>query len=69
MSRLGQIVRKRFFTPRVVGHWHWLPREAVTALPDRVQAYGQCSEAHTLSLLGCPVQGHEMDSRILVGAF
>jgi len=24
-------VRKKFFTQRVVGHWHWLSREVVDA--------------------------------------
>ncbi|KFQ59277.1 hypothetical protein N334_00733, partial [Pelecanus crispus] len=30
-GRLGLDIRKKFFTMRVVTHWHRLPREAVDA--------------------------------------
>ena len=60
-------IKKRFFTQKVVGHQNRLHRAVVTAprLPE-LQERLDNQLRHSVGLLGCPVQGQELVSMILV---
>lgn len=66
--RLGS--RKRFFTKRVVEHQNSFPREVVTA-PNLSEFKKGLDNAfrHGVGFLGCPAQGQQLDSMILMGLF
>lgn len=55
---------------KVAEHWNRLPREARTAPSPSV--FKKCLDnafGYMVGLLGCPAQGQELDSMILMGPF
>lgn len=67
--RLG--TRKMFFTQRLAGHCDKLSSEMVAApsLTEFKEAFGQCSQEHSVTVGDGAVQDGELESMILVSPF